>query len=603
MSRIRKLPENIISRISAGEILERPAAALKELVENALDADATIIRMRFQAGGTLFLEVEDNGKGMDSEDLMICWQRHATSKLDDDNLVLLPHFGFRGEALAAIAAAADLTVQSKTQTSDALEIKIENGTLKGPKPVARPQGTLIRMDRLFSRTPARLKFLKSDSAEKRALLDVFKKMALFHPSVKFEAWEVKDDGQLAKTWISEGGQDDWISQQGRRARDVFGPQVESQMLDVSVQEGNWKIQGLIGKPEVARGNASGLVVALNGRLMQDKTLLGAVRAGFRETLPKGKHPLCVINITCPHDEVDVNAHPAKSEVRFRDSRRATGLIIKTLNTRLSQSDNRMGSGLAKQAYWGGANGHQHSEHSQTDTAPEHRPSVQRPMSWPTHRVSHHSDEQEHSFEPVAYETQTPQNNTTSHRVIGQIKNMYVLVETPNGLMMIDQHAAHERIVFEKMKSEITQGTLETQPLLIPEIISLEQEHTPNEKVVEHLANWGMVVEPFGHGSVILREVPTILTGVEARDIAELVKDTIENFEDDLENRVEDRILQRLARVSCHHSIRAGRRLKEEEMNALIVQMENTPNSGQCNHGRPTHTTLDWKTLEKLFARS
>lgn len=514
MARIQHLPEHIIARISAGEILERPASALKELLENAVDAGASRIVVRFQGGGTVFLEVEDNGMGMDKEDLQLCWIRHATSKLNDEDLTVLPHYGFRGEALAAIAAAADLTVRSRPAQGEALEIQIRHGRASSPKPCVRSQGTTVIMERLFSGTPARLKFLKTDDAEKRALMDVLKRFSLFHPEIRFEACERDRDGRMKTIWSSVASN----SESTQRLRDVFGPSLIEHVTPILTQEGAWRLHGHIGNPEQAKGHSGQMVLAVNGRLVQDKALTGAVRAAFRERLANGKHPTAILNLQCPHEEVDVNVHPAKQDVRFREPGRANGLIVKSIQSALRRFDNtEHPHSLAQDA---------HSRIPQGTLAPTNNTL--------THKGSHPRFTQGQglftALENPQHETRPntkPSGQNTQHLCLGVAHNQHAIVVTPTGTLIVDIQDATRRRLQQEWIEQVKSQTPCEHILPIPDILSPDPDQLATLTThQEPLRILGWTLEPFGHGSLVLRSVPTTLKTAREHEHASLLLDLV-----------------------------------------------------------------------------
>jgi DNA mismatch repair protein MutL len=588
--RIRRLPEGIANRIAAGEVVERPASVVKELAENAIDAGARQIDIAFRDGGQSLIRVSDNGEGMDKEELDLAVERHATSKLMDDDLIDIRTLGFRGEALPSIGAVSRLSLVSRARSlNDAWRIDVAAGRKSEVSPASRIDGTIVEVRDLFFAVPARLKFLRSPRAETAEAADVVRRLALAAPHVGFSfASEERVLIDLAAE--SEGDH-------GRRRRiaRVMGEEVFSNMVDFDGDRDSLRLWGLASLPTYHRAQAGLQFFFVNGRPVRDKLLAGAVRGAYADLLMRGRFPALCLFIDCPNAFVDVNVHPAKAEVRFRDAGLVRGAIISAIRDALGAKSRKTASGLA------------------AATVSALRPVMPRPAT----RVLETSFG---AFAPQGLaeeQSHFAMDNVTSAPVIdmpahaddphplgaarAQLHGNYILAQTEDGIVIVDQHVAHERLVYEELKAERLGRRIATQPLLIPEVIDLDA--VSIERLVhagELLAELGLVLEPFGEGSIVVREVPAALAG---GSTAKLVRDVADDLGDESTTTVEERANQLLATLACHHSVRAGRQLKPEEMNALLRQMERTPNSGQCNHGRPTYIELKLSDLERLFGRS
>ena len=589
--RIRRLPEGIANRIAAGEVIERPASVVKELAENSIDAGARRIDVAFRDGGRSLIRVSDDGEGMASDELDLAVERHATSKLLDDDLIDIRTLGFRGEALPSIGAVSRLSLVSRARpASDAWRIEVAGGRKSGAQPAARIDGTIVEVRDLFFAVPARLKFLRSPRAETAEAADVVRRLALSAPTVGFSfASEERVLVDLAAE--AEGDQ-------GRRRRieRVMGDEVFANMVDFEGGRDAFKLWGLASLPTYHRAQAGLQFFFVNGRPVRDKLLAGAIRGAYADLLMRGRFPALCLFIDCPNAFVDVNVHPAKAEVRFRDSALVRGAIVSAIREALGSKSRRTATGLASAAV-----------------------SALRPvMPRPTARVLETSfaglapqgglaEEQAHfAMDNVASAAvaDLPVLSNDPHPLgaaRAQLHGNYIVAQTEDGIILVDQHAAHERLVYEQLKAERAGRRIATQPLLIPEVIDLDAvsiERLANAAGL--LAELGLVLEPFGDGSIVVREVPAALAG---GTIAKLVRDVADDLGEESSSTVEERANHLLATMACHHSVRAGRQLKSEEMNALLRQMERTPNSGQCNHGRPTYIELKLGDIERLFGRS
>ncbi len=600
---IRRLAEGTVNRIAAGEVVERPASAAKELIENALDAGATNIQISVSNGGIDLILVEDNGVGMSPDDLSLAVQRHATSKLPhkngEDDLFHIVSLGFRGEALPSIGSVARLTIISRKQNCDAAEIHLEGGVQQGPQPRAYlshgQSGTRVEIRDLFYATPARLKFLKSARAEDMATTDVVKRLAMAHPEVSFT---LTVDGRITLQLDAETPND---AGRLKRLSRILGREFAENAQAVQVEREDLRISGYAGLPTYSRGNAQMQYLFVNGRPVRDKLLTGAVRGAYADFLARDRHPALALFVECDPTFVDVNVHPAKTEVRFRDTGLVRGLIVSSLKYALTQAGHRASTTVA---------------HS---TLASFRPQNSVPsFAYQPAQVTPHFSEQAQNFQSplftaeqparsVRVEDNTPptDNQPTDHYPLGlaraQLHETYIIAQTKDGIVIVDQHAAHERLVHERLKAAMQTGGPARQPLLIPEVVELD----PNEvtRLTSHmsaLAELGLILESFGPDAVLVRELPAMLGQT---DIKKLVRDLADDLaETSSTHALSEKLDSISGTLACHTSVRAGRRLNGEEMNALLREMEITPHSGQCNHGRPTYVELKLSDIERLFGR-
>jgi DNA mismatch repair protein MutL len=606
---LRLLPSTLVDRIAAGEVVERPAAALKEIVENALDAGATRIEVVIDGGGRRLMRVTDDGCGMSAEELALAVERHATSKLDAEDLLSIATLGFRGEALPSIGAVARLSITSRPQGAEtAYEIRVEGGAKSPVKPAALGFGTRVEVRDLFFATPARLKFLKSERAETAAAVDAVKRLALARPEVGFTL--VTDD-RPPVTWPARSA-----DAAGRRARiaDVLGHEVGANALDIDGLREGARLSGLAGLPTYAKANSLSQYLFVNGRPVRDKVLIGAIRAAYADLLPSDRHPVTALFLDLDPREVDVNVHPAKTEVRFRDPGLIRALIVRTLTDALALGVPRTASTAAEKL----------AQFARPEFRAEPRPgSYDWTRSWAAPDVAPREAppagfrEEAAGFDfgaglglalapsADARANAAPPAADLMERPLGaaraQLHETYIIAQTRDGVVVIDQHAAHERIVYEKLKAAMERDGLARQMLLVPLVVELDPSDAARlcERAAA-LEQLGLVIEPFGPGAVLVREVPSLLGDA---DVSALVTELAEHaaeWDDALP--LERRLLHIAATMACHGSVRAGRRLRVEEMNALLREMEETPNAAQCNHGRPTFVTLALADIERLFAR-
>jgi DNA mismatch repair protein MutL len=619
---VRRLDPILVDRIAAGEVVERPASVVKELVENALDAGAGRIEIVIEDGGRRLIRVVDDGTGMDPADLALAVERHATSKIPDGDLSNIATLGFRGEALPSIGSVALLDIVSRpTGAAHASTIRVEHGR-KGPvAPAAHPQGTRIEVRDLFAATPARLKFMKSDRAEAQAVADVIRRIAIAHPRVRFI---LSGDGMAGLDCVpAPDGPDAMLA----RIAQVLGGEFRANALAVRAEREGLELSGHAGLPTWHRANAMAQFLYVNGRPVRDKLLSGAVRAAYMDYLPSGRHPALVLFLDCDPRFVDVNVHPAKAEVRFRDPGLVRGLLIGALKQTLAGALHRAattGGGatiglLARSAGLEvGAGAFTPGPGAARPwQSPGGRPAPSANWDW---RQSPAAPDDARAPAGFAESSQAafevgPSADTRAQDAIpdpaaqdaplgaarGQIHDTYILAQTRDGIVLVDQHAAHERLVYERLKRERAAGAIRRQLLLIPIVVDLDP--VAAELLLdqsEQLASLGLVLESFGPGAVAVAELPAL---IKDGDVPRLVRDLADTLaEEGSAAPLERRLDHVLATMACHHSVRAGRRLSGDEMNALLREMEATPGSGQCNHGRPTYVELKLGDLERLFGR-
>jgi DNA mismatch repair protein MutL len=599
---IRPLPEHVVNRIAAGEVVERPASVVKELVENALDAGASAIEIVTAGGGKSLIRVSDDGSGMGRDDLSLAVDRHCTSKLQDDDLLAIATLGFRGEALAAIGAVAELEIASRAAGEPhGWAIRVSGGRKGEPAPSARPRGTRVEVKSLFFATPARLKFLRSDRAEAAAVADTVKRLAIAHPEVRFTlAGTDRGPLELTPAGAGEAGRLERLAQ-------AIGRDFADNAMRIEAEREGVRLWGFAGLPTYSRANGLQIFVFVNDRPLRDRQLTAALRAAYADVMARDRHPVAALFLDIDPARVDVNVHPAKAEVRFRDPGLVRGLIVGAVREALAAHGARsattagraMLGALGRQPAWAG-NGERHGQGGwQGWAAPQ-------PVEPAPAGLGEGAQQALAGLPPHADMRPMPDSaeEAAGHRLgaaRAQIHANYIVAQTADGLVIVDQHAAHERIVYERLKAALADGGVARQMLLVPEIVEL-----PADDVARlaargaELAELGLVLEAFGPGAVAVSETPALLGDF---NIAGLVRD----LADDLaEAETSERLRRRLDRVAstmaCHGSVRAGRRLRPDEMNALLREMEATPNAGQCNHGRPTYVELKLADIERLFGR-
>ncbi|MBN8520727.1 MAG: DNA mismatch repair endonuclease MutL [Alphaproteobacteria bacterium] len=596
---IRYLPETLVNQIAAGEVIERPSAAVKELVENAIDAQATQIEIDIYQGGKSLIRIRDNGMGMSRDDLSSAVDRHATSKLPDDDLVHIQHLGFRGEALPSIGAVSRLSLSTYDGISEnGWSLRVEGGKKYPIVPTPHPKGTTIEVRDLFYATPARLKFLKTDKAEYTAVKDMVTRIAMAYPHIGFKLTH-NDSPSLS---LPEQSRDPNEVTKDRISA-IIGRDFSENCVPVHAIRDDIHISGYTGLPTFDRGSAQYQYLFVNGRPVKDRLLIGCIRAAYTDLMARDRHPVVVLFIEAPPEEVDVNVHPAKAEVRFRDAGLVRGAIISALKHALLQAGQMTSTTLSFQTL---------SSVRPQGSSPALPYSRQQPgfygnlaekilnsyvpfpelSSIPSARV-----------EPLPDMPQTfPETFHPLGAARAQIHENYIVAQTENGLVIVDQHAAHERLTYERFKQQLSAGAIRKQGLLMPVIIPFTD--TETSLLIDHaqdLAEMGIDIELFGIDAVSVQSVPEILSG--RMDIIRLIHDILDELKEQGKSGVvRDKIHALLSTMACHGSVRSGRRLNADEMNALLRQMESTPHSGHCNHGRPTYITLDLKDIEKLFGR-
>ena len=594
---IRQLDEAAANRIAAGEVVERPSSAVKELVENALDAGARRIEVAIAGGGKRLIRVTDDGCGMTPADLPLALSRHATSKIDGSDLLDIRSFGFRGEALPSLGAVGRLTITSRVAGGDAAQITVTGGRQSEVRPAAGNRGTVVELRDLFFATPARLRFLRGDRAETQAIAEVVRRLSMAEPLVTFALIDEDDGRTLFRADAESGGGDGGTATNARIAR-VMGREFAENAIAIDAARDGLRLTGLAALPTYSRGAAVAQHLFVNGRPVRDKLLTGALRAGYFDVLASGRHPAAVLFLACDPHGVDVNVHPAKAEVRFREPDAARGLVVSALRHGLAATGPRA-------ATTGGAATLAAFRPQELSRAPSQR-AVQ--AAW-TMQAPLAADEGRGFFEasgriePPGPEAAIP-TDMPADAPLGaaraQLHENWIVAQTADGIVIVDQHAAHERLVYERLKAQAAQARVPAQALLVPEIVDLGDAAAALLALAGDLDRLGLVVEPFGPGCVAVREVPAALGRC---DVAALVRDIADDLADgDGTDRLQGRLDAVLSSMACHGSVRSGRRMSGDEMNALLREMERTPRSGQCNHGRPTWVELKLSDIERLFGR-
>jgi DNA mismatch repair protein MutL len=589
---IRRLPETLVNQIAAGEVVERPAAALKELVENALDAGARRISIRLENGGIDHLSVADDGSGMDAAALRLAIERHATSKLPDGDLSAIATLGFRGEALPSIGSVATLGLISRTADGEGgWQLVVDNGRITADGPAAAAPGTRVAVDGLFAAVPARRKFLKSERSELAACLDVVRRLAMARADVAFE---VIHGGRrlLSVPAASANGPAGLLE----RLAALLGPDFAANAVAIDLDREGLRLGGLAGLPTYNRGIADHQFLFVNSRPVKDRLLTGALRAAYQDLLARDRHPVAALFLDVPHDFVDVNVHPAKTEVRFRDAAMVRGLIISGLRRALDSAGHRASTTVSQAALAA------FSVPKQGFAPPPATAPASFGMAEPPRLFSEFPP----AFAPSGNDFAPAQTApaAASHPLgaaRGQVANTYIVAETDDALILVDQHAAHERLTLERMNAALAAGGVAAQALLVPEIVELDE--IAAGRIADRageLAELGLELEAFGPSSIVVRATPALLG---TTDVVALIRD----LADDLSAwgravTLKERLDGIAATMACHGSVRAGRALSLAEMNALLREMEITPHSGQCNHGRPTWVRLAKPDIEKLFGR-
>ena len=598
---IRLLPDGVINRIAAGEVVERPASAVKELVENAIDAGARQIEVRINEGGRALIQVSDDGRGMSRDELPLAIARHATSKLPrDDDLGNISTLGFRGEALPSIAAVSRLEIISRQSGGEnAWALSVAGGAAEAVVPAAHPPGTTVAVRDLFYATPARLKFLKTERTEAGHIADAVTRLAMARPDIAFTL--IGGDREVLRA--PTGG--DLLDARLARLALVIGRDFADNAVAVEAEREGVQLTGYAGLPTYNRATARQQYLFVNGRPVRDRLLAGAVRGAYQDFLGGGRHPVLALFIELPPDGLDVNVHPAKTEVRFRDAGTVRGLIVGSLKRALASAGHRAASTVSEAALGAIRPG----DGALQPALPAHGGGGRRtyPRA-PAPAMRGLSDVASAYQAPLVAPTADTLDDASGAGADyplgvarGQLHATYIVAQTGDGIVIVDQHAAHERLVYERMKAGLDGAGVARQMLLLPEVVELEESAAARlTRRQEELAALGLVIEAFGPGAVIVRETPALLG---EGDIKGLVRDLAEELAEFGEGvALQERLSEVCSSMACHGSVRAGRRLKAEEMNALLREMEATPHSGQCNHGRPTYVELKLADIERLFGR-
>lgn len=593
---IRRLPEHLVNRIAAGEVVERPASALKELVENSIDAGARRIAVNLSEGGLSAIEVVDDGCGMEPAQIALALERHATSKLPDDAIEAVTTLGFRGEALPSIASVADLMIESRVRGADGWYRRIDHGELAGEGPAALPPGTRIRVAHLFAKVPARRKFLRSARSEYAACVDVVRRLAMARPDIGFS---LEHDGRRA---ILVSPDEDRVS----RVAALTDKDLADNSVAVDFRREAISLTGVAGLPTFNRGVADHQYLFVNGRPVKDRLLIGAVRAAYQDMLARDRHPVMALFLDLPGDLVDVNVHPAKTEVRFRDPGLIRGMIVGGLRAALNEAGHRsvqrasvaslgswqVGGGGSPSAWPVPAAGNPTYSMPVGDAAPRQGNVWDRVVDY----VPAPMARAEASAAPVPEPASFPMGVAR-----GQIAATYIVAEASDGLVIVDQHAAHERLVLERMRRAMAAGGVSRQALLLPEVVELDEPACDRlEARIGELSEMGLDLERFGPRAMLVRATPALLGQDDVQGLVVDLADELAAYDEALS--LKERLDNVAATMACHGSVRAGRTLSVAEMNALLREMEVTPHSGQCNHGRPTWIKLGHDEIEKLFGR-
>jgi len=607
---IRLLPPNLVNRIAAGEVVERPASVVKELAENALDAGATRIEIMLGEGGQALIAVTDDGSGMSPEELNLAVERHATSKLPDEDLSHIRTLGFRGEALPSIGAVARLRLTSRTKSADnAWSLSVEGGDKGTPEPAAHPPGTRVEVRDLFFATPARLKFMKSSRSELSAARDVIERLAMAHPAVAFT---LADEGRSILKLPPVSG--DAETARAERLAAVLGRDFAAASVPINAAREGMVLSGRAGLPTFNRATGASQYLFVNGRPVRDKLLNGAVRAAYQDVLARDRHAVLALFLDVPADEVDVNVHPAKAEVRFRDSGLVRGMIISALRHALAAAGHRSAaqnptSFVTSPQSPGGFSGSFDHRPAQSALRLVERAQAPlggaplEPFASPTFRGLAEAAAEFIAAPggPEAEPLEMPSGDLPLGVARAQVHETYIVAQTLDGIVIVDQHAAHERLVFERIQASLGNGGVARQGLLLPEVVELDESAAARLLArAPELASLGLVIEPFGPGAVVVRETPALLGETDTQGLIRDLADELAEWGEAL--ALKDRLGEVCATMACHGSVRAGRRLDISEMNALLRQMEATPRSGQCGHGRPTWIELKLSDIERLFGR-
>jgi DNA mismatch repair protein MutL len=595
---LRRLPSNLVNRIAAGEVVERPASAVKELVENAIDAGARRIAVTLKEGGRTFLSVVDDGVGMSPAELTLAVERHCTSKLPGDDLGDIRTLGFRGEALPSIASVSRFVITSRPAAAEeAWSLAIDGGAKGEPKPAAHPPGTRVEVRDLFFATPARLKFLKEPRSESGHVADAMRRLAMAHPAIAFRL-ESEDRTLIDLTAANPSLLHDADALRLERLAAIMGREFADNTVAIDANREGFRLTGFAGLPTLNRPTGQHQYLFVNGRPVRDKLLAGAVRGAYQDFLARDRHPMVALFLEAPTGMVDVNVHPAKTEVRFRDAGIVRGLIVGALRTALAAAGHRASTtvsdaalgafrphtGYSSSLPMGGGGGVSSIPRGLAEAAAQ----FMAPLGAPSARVEAESA-----------------NGNGAHYPLGvaraQLHETYIVAQTDEGVVIVDQHAAHERLLHERLKNQLEADGVKRQALLLPEVVDVGEDGARRlAGRAAELAEMGLVLEPFGLGAVVVRETPAVLGEVDIQGLVRDLADELAEMGDHLS--LKEKVEEVCGTLACHTSVRAGRRLSVEEMNALLRQMEATPHSGQCNHGRPTYVELKLADIERLFGR-
>ena len=592
---LRRLPLNLVNQIAAGEVVERPASAVKELVENAIDAGARRIAVTLKEGGRTFLSVVDDGSGMDPQELALAVERHCTSKLPEDDLADIRTLGFRGEALPSIASVSRFTITSRPIGADtAWSLAIDGGAKDEPRPAAHPPGTRVEVRELFFTTPARLKFLKEPRTESSHVADAMRRLAMAHPGIGFRL-ESEERTLFDLPAANPSLLDKPDAARLERLSAIMGRDFADNSVAIDANREGFRLTGFAGLPTLNRPTSQHQYLFVNGRPVRDKLLNGAVRGAYQDFLARDRHPMVALFLDAPPEMVDVNVHPAKTEVRFRDAGIVRGLIVGALRTALSAAGHRASTTVSDAAL--GAF-RPHTGYSTPLPMGGNRYGSSIPRGLAEAAMQFMAPPSVRTEEPAA-------NGEANHYPLGvaraQLHETYIVAQTDGGVVIVDQHAAHERLLHEKLKHQLEAEGVKRQALLLPEVVDVGEDGARRltQRAAE-LADMGLVLEPFGLGAVVVRETPALLGEADIQGLVRDLADELAEMGDHLS--LKEKVEEVCGTLACHTSVRAGRRLTVEEMNALLRQMEATPHSGQCNHGRPTYVELKLADIERLFGR-
>ncbi len=598
MSIVKKLPESLINQIAAGEVVEKPASVVKELVENSIDAGATNIQVIVNDGGKSFIKIVDNGSGIQKQDLALALQRHATSKLNHHNLMKISTMGFRGEALPSIGSVSRLKIKSRYAQEDAWEISVEGGKIDEIRPSNCEKGTILEVRDLFYAVPARLKFLKTVRAEKDAILDVLQRIALANPALSFS---YEHDGKSIFNYQANESDDQTLY----RMSEVMGQEFADNALEVNFEYEGYKVSGFAALPTLHRAYNRFQYFFVNGRSVKDKVLFAASKIAYQDFIPHGRHPLLALSIAVPEEEVDVNVHPAKTEVRFRNAAGVRDAVRKGLKEMLHGISHRATSSnsaeMSKLFQYNMSAPKTSLNFSERQFSQQYQALNEQNAAFDIEPSASLISQPVHSHEPSEKDQNVESSNYPLGAAKAQLHKNYIFAQNESGIVIVDQHAAHERLVYEDLKKKYANNAVERQILLVPELIELPEADL--DLIIQHqeaLEFYGLKIEKFGVDTLLIREVPVL---IQKGNFKALIKDLVDELQNSgTTTTLKDKMDFVCATMACHGSVRSGRILNQDEMNQLLRDMENTPFSGQCNHGRPTYIELSLQQVEKLFGR-